>query len=170
MSAPLTAARVIELLGLVPLEGEGGMYRQTYESARTLDGAAAGTAIYYLLEEDTFSHFHKLTGDEVYHFYLGDAVELWELLPDGTGRCTVLGPDLAGGQAVQHTVPAGHWQGSRLAPGGRWALLGTTMCPGYTPAGYTHADRAQLLAQYPAWARAVCALTAGPGQEEKDVR
>ena len=107
----MTAQQVIDALGLVPLAGEGGMYRQTYASARTLDGAAAGTAIYYLLTEHSFSHLHRLTGDEMYHFYLGDAVELCELLPDGAGRVTVLGQDLAAGHAVQHLVPAGVWQG-----------------------------------------------------------
>lgn len=159
MSAPLTAGQVIRLLGLVPLEGEGGMHRQTYASPRALDGAPAGTAIYYLLTANSFSHLHRLTGDEVYHFYLGDPVELCELLPDGTGRVTILGQDLAAGQAVQHTVEAGVWQGSRLAPGGAWALLGTTMCPGYTPACYTHGCRQELLARYPAYAAQIAALT-----------
>ena len=155
----MTAQQVIDALGLVPLAGEGGMYRQTYASARTLDGAAAGTAIYYLLTEHSFSHLHRLTGDEMYHFYLGDAVELCELLPDGAGRVTVLGQDLAAGYAVQHLVPAGVWQGSRLAPGGKWALLGTTMCPGYTDGGYEHGRRETLAAQYPAFAPYIEALT-----------
>ena len=114
----MTAQQVIDALGLVPLAGEGGMYRQTYASARTLDGAAAGTAIYYLLTEHSFSHLHRLTGDEMYHFYLGDAVELCELLPDGAGRVTVLG-HVAGlapcagrqmGAAGHHDVPRLHGQ------------------------------------------------------------
>ena len=41
------------------------------------------------------------------------------------------------------------WQGSKLAPGGKWALLGTTMSPGFDPADYEHGEAAPLIAQYP---------------------
>lgn len=155
----MTAQEVIQALGLEPLEGEGGMFRQTYVSREVLNGAAAGTAIYYLLTERSFSHLHRLTGDEVYHFYLGDPVELLELLPDGSSRLTVLGGRLQEGQVPQHPVYAGNWQGSRLRPGGRWALLGTTMCPGYTQEGYEHGSRAALEQAYPDRAELIRALT-----------
>ncbi len=145
----INAQAIIELLGLRPLEGEGGMALRTYESAWTIDGKPAGTAIYYLLSGDAFSHLHRLSGDEVYHFYLGDPVSLLELLPDGSFRTTILGPRLREGHRVQYTVPAGHWQGSRLLPGGHFALLGTTMCPGYTPESYEHGDGAVLKSAYP---------------------
>ncbi len=156
----MSAEEVIARLGLTPLSGEGGLCRQTYVSGvRTEGGEAAGTAIFYLLRGDSFSHLHRLTGDEVYHFYLGDPVELVELLPDGTARRTVLGGDIAAGQEVQHLVPAGNWQGSRLAEGGAWALMGTTMCPGYTDEGYEHGDAEALLARYPQAAGEIRALT-----------
>lgn len=156
----LTAETVIELLGLTPLAGEGGLCRQTYVSGvKTWSGEAAGTAIYYLLRETSFSHFHRLTGDEVYHFYLGDPVELTELKPDGTASVTVLGQDLSAGEQVQHLVPAGNWQGSRLAEGGKWALLGTTMCPGYTDSCYEHGDAEKLSSEYPQMAEMIGKLT-----------
>ena len=79
----LTEEEVIELLGLVPLEGEGGMAAETWRSTvMTQGGETAGTAIFYFLRGRAFSHLHRLTGDEMYHFYLGDAVEMLELLPD----------------------------------------------------------------------------------------
>lgn len=155
-----TAKQVIDALGLVPLPVEGGMVLETYQSAaRTDDGSPMGSAIYYLLQGNAFSHLHRLAGDELYHFYLGDPVELVELLPDGSVRKTVLGGDLMHGECVQHLVPAGNWQGSRLADGGSWALLGTTMCPGYTADGYEHGDRSVLLTQYPAASAVIRALT-----------
>lgn len=151
----MKAADIKEALGLTPLPVEGGIHKQTYCSALPMtraDGSEgpAGTAIYYMLEEDTFSHMHRLTGDEIYHFYLGDAVELLELKPDGTAHTIVLGTDLGAGQQVQYLVRAGSWQGSRLKPGGNYALLGTTMCPGYTDDCYEHGDVAILEGQYPA--------------------
>src|SRR5207245_2095434 len=91
----------------------------------------AGTAIYYLLTPDTFSALHRLPTDEVYHFYLGDPVEMLQLWPDGSGRVGTLGQDVRAGQLLQVIVPRGVWQGSRLRPGGAFALLGTTMAPGF---------------------------------------
>ena len=147
----MTAEQVIKALGLIPLEGEGGLVKETYRSTwKTESGEAAGTAIFYFLRGNAFSHLHRLTGDEIYHFYLGDPVELTELLPDGGVRKTVLGSGITDGETVQYLVPGGNWQGSRLRPGGEWALLGTTMCPGYRQEEYEHGDQEVLLKMYPA--------------------
>lgn len=156
----LTAEQVIAALGLIPLSEEGGLVRETYRSeVKTEDGEAAGTAIFYLLRGNSFSHLHRLTGDEMYHFYLGDPVELVELLPDGTMKKTVLGSDITVGECLQHLVPAGNWQGSRLKDGGSFALLGTTMCPGYRPEGYEHGNGDALIKHYPAAEKEIRLLT-----------
>lgn len=155
----MTAEEIIQALGLEPLPVEGGLTTQTYLSRFSIDGQPAGTAIYYLLRGSAFSHLHQLTGDEMYHFYLGDPVELTQLLPDGSVKTTVLGTDIAAGQRPQLLVPAGVWQGSRLAPGGSFALLGTTMWPGYTPECYRHGDSAELARQYPQAAEIIARLT-----------
>ena len=155
----LSVEELIKKLQLEPLPPEGGMHRQTYVSTLSIGGVPAGTAIYYLLSGEDFSHLHRLPRGEMYHFYLGDPVELTELLPDGTFRRTVLGQDLGAGQEVQHMVEPGTWQGSRLAPGGRFALMGTTMCPGYTPDCYEQGDRETRLAAYPGAAEEIMQLT-----------
>jgi predicted cupin superfamily sugar epimerase len=167
----LTAERLIALLGLVPLPVEGGHFRQTWIADETLAGEAlparygrskpAGTAIYYLLTDDpdSFSALHRLATDEVYHFYLGDPVEMLMLHADGRSESVLLGPDLETGQRVQHVVPRGVWQGSRLRAGGRFALLGTTMAPGFDVADYEGGGRAALVREYPGAAAAIRALT-----------
>jgi len=166
----LSADALIRLLDLAPLPVEGGHFRETWRSEVTLAadardgrGRAAGTAIYYLLTDapDDFSALHRLPTDEVYHFYLGDPVELVMLHPDGRAGTAVLGHDLAAGQRVQLVVPRGTWQGSRVAPGGRVALLGTTMAPGFDPADYEGGLRADLVARYPSAAPLIEALTRG---------
>jgi predicted cupin superfamily sugar epimerase len=161
---------LIERLGLEPLHGEGGHYRETWRAdeavsagslpARYVGPRAFGTAILYLLthDPDSFSAIHRLPTDEVYHFYLGDPVELLELR-EGGGTVVVLGPDLAAGQRVQHVVPRGTWQGSSLLPGGRWALLGTTMAPGFEFADYEAGEREALLAGWPGHAERIRGLT-----------
>ena len=119
---------------------------------RIWDGSKpAGTAIYYLLSDDpdSFSALHRLPTDEVYHFYLGDPVELLLLAPDGGSDVARLGSDLRRGERVQFVVPHGAWQGSRLRPGGRWALLGTTMAPGFDPSDFELGRAAELAERWP---------------------
>lgn len=143
------AKAVVERLGLVPLEGEGGMYANTYCSKRTTEGAAIGGAIYYLLHGKAFSHFHVLTGDELWFYHMGDAVELVTLWPDGSWKITRLGNDLEKGEVPQFTVPAGVWMGACMAEGGEFALMSTATFPGYTGGSYTHANAEALLRQWP---------------------
>ncbi len=147
-----TPAELIDGLGLEPLPLEGGFYRETYRSALPFGGKAASTAIYYLLTADAFSALHRLPTDEVFHLYLGGPVRMLQLFPDGTGRVLLVGQDVLGGQSPQVVVPAGVWQGSRLADGVTFALLGTTMAPGFDFADYEASDRAELTRLYPAFA------------------
>ena len=167
----MTAEELIRHLGLEPLPIEGGYFRQTYRSDETIarsalpgrypSGRVFGTAIYYLLrdEPDCFSAMHRLPTEEIYHFYLGDPVELLLLKPEGGSERVVLGPDLLGEQHVQFVVPRGVWQGSRLRKGGQWALLGTTIAPGYDPSDYEGGEREDLLRRYPQEAELIRVLT-----------
>ena len=95
----------------------------------------------------------------MYHYYLGDPVEMLLLLPDGTSQVLVLGHDLEAGQAVQAVAPRGAWQGARLRPGGKFALLGTTMAPAFDPSDFELGQRDELLRQYPERAEMIRALT-----------
>ena len=141
--------KIIDKLNLQPLEEEGGMHRQTYVGKLNNDKKPSSTAIYYLLTKDSFSHLHRLPYDEIWHFYGGDTVDLFELLPDGSHKTTKLGSDVINNEEPQRIVYAGAWMGARLAKGGKYALLGTTMAPGYIHDDYEHGDRNKLVAQYP---------------------
>ena len=164
-----TADELIALLNLQPHPKEGGFFRETYRAPEAWPAAAlparyrgdrsASTAIYYLLTPNSFSALHRLQTDEVFHFYLGSPVRMLQLLPDGTGRTLVLGPDIRNGQHVQVVVPRGVWQGSLLEPGGDFALLGCTVAPGFEYADYESGGRDALLAQYPAFADLIRRLT-----------
>jgi predicted cupin superfamily sugar epimerase len=161
--SPMTANEIKALLKLDPHPVEGGFYRRTYTSPGTVDlprGARAqGTAIYYLLEAGTFSEIHVLESDELFHFYLGDPVEMLHLYPDGRSAVVILGPDLPAGHQVQVVVPAGVWQGTRLIGDGKVALLGCTVTPGFDFADYRNAQYAELVASWPAQAERIRALT-----------
>lgn len=135
--------------GLEPIPREGGLFRQTWAGPERADGRPEGTAIVALLTADDYSALHRLPTDEIWHFYLGDPLELLLLAPDGTSRTVVLGPDVLSGQQPQTTVPAGTWMGGRVVAGGAWTFFGCTMAPGFTFAGYEHGDPAELTARHP---------------------
>jgi predicted cupin superfamily sugar epimerase len=167
------AAAIIAALGLVPHPKEGGWFREIYRAAETLPEHALGgryagpravsTAIYYLLTPMTFSALHRLAGDEVFHFYAGDPVEQLRLYADGSGEIVTIGNNLASGHRPQVLVPRGVWQGARLAPGGRYALLGCTVAPGFDYADYESGNRAALAADYPGFTEQISALAAISG-------
>ncbi|WP_263359363.1 cupin domain-containing protein [Acidicapsa ligni] len=159
----MTANEIKMILGLEAHPVEGGYFRRTYVSKLNVElergTRAAGTAIYYLLEPDTFSEMHVLSSDELFHFYLGDPVEMLQLWPDGHTELVILGQDLAAGQHVQLLVPAGVWQGMRLIGDGKAALLGCSVTPGFDFADYIGGTCAELAAKWPEQSEMITELT-----------
>jgi hypothetical protein len=165
----ITADEIKAALGLETLPMEGGYFTETYRAGESLPESALpegyggprslATAIYYLLTPGTFSAMHRLRTDEVYHFYAGSPVEMLQLHPGGPVRTVTLGPDILGDMRLQAVVPKGVWQGSRLIKGGEFALLGTTMAPGFDPADYEHGSREELIESFPEARELITALT-----------
>ena len=159
----MTANEVKAMLGLMPHPREGGWFVRTWE-AEELVSAAVGerrtsTAIYYLLEPETFSEMHVLESDEIFHHYLGGAVEMLQLFADGTSARVVIGKDLEAGERPQHVVRRGVWQGSRLVQAEGWALLGCSVSPGFEFVDYKDAPAEDLIGKWPGEAEMIRALT-----------
>ena len=132
---------------------EGTLFRSTWRSAaEATGGGPAGTAMIGLYAESpaSMSCFHRLTHDEVWHAYAGDAFTLLLLYPDGRTETVRMGTNAAVGERVQFVVPAGVWQAGALESGGRFALFGCTMAPGFTGECFEAGDAESLRAQYPA--------------------
>jgi predicted cupin superfamily sugar epimerase len=157
---PMTADEIIKKFELVPLPSEGGYYKETYRSDIPKINAAefqiessssrnACTAILYLVIPKSFSALHKVKSDEIFHFHGGDAVEMIQI--DNAGKLTrfIMGTDLAAGDLPQVVVPRGVWQGLRLNDGGKWALMGTTVAPGFEFEDFALGDRDLLRKQFP---------------------
>jgi len=165
----ITTDQIKSLLNLKPHLTEGGFFVETYRSSEYISrnslpdrydsDRSLGTAIYYLLTPETFSAIHRLQTDEIFHFYLGDPVEMLQLWPDGSGRIFTLGHDILNGMEPQIIVPRGIWQGARLRPGGRFALLGTTVAPGFEFNDYESGRRETLVASHPQFRDLIVALT-----------
>jgi len=165
------AQKLIAQLGLEKIPVEGAWFQVTYGSADHLPAAAlparygsprvAGTAIYALVTRDDFSALHRLKTDEIWHFYVGDPIELLLLHPDGRTEVILLGADLAAGQRPQFTVPAGVWMGARPLPATAeaYALFGCTMAPGFDYADFEPGYRDELERAYPARRELIAQLT-----------
>lgn len=164
-----TVDEIIRALDLRPLPSEGGLFREMYRSHHVLPAGALpqdvggsrslATAIYYLITPDDFSALHRVRGDEVFHFYMGDPIDLWQLREDGTSAWTTLGTNLADGMRPQVVVPGGVWQALVLRRGGSFALLGTTMAPGFDVADFELGERTALVKQFPAFSAEIERLT-----------
>jgi predicted cupin superfamily sugar epimerase len=144
--------RLIDHYGLQPLPVEQTLYRSTWVSQEQLPGGGpVGTAIVamYLADPPSRSLFHRLAADEVWHFYRGDPIRLVLLDPGGTTREVVLGHDHSKGQYVQYVIRAGTWQAGELVEGGRFALFGCTMAPGFVGASFEGGTISTLSARYP---------------------
>jgi len=153
----LTPKQIIEWLKLQPNRVEGGYFAGTYESTSRVPGPCAGSAtedrplcsaIYYLLDHDTRSVIHRVTGDMIYHFYGGDPVEMLLLYPEGfasRSEVCMFSSDIAAGGRPMKVIPGGTWLGSRLTPGGVYSLMGVTMAPGFDPKDYAIGKRDDLV-------------------------
>jgi len=160
----------IEKLGLAP-HPEGGYYRQTYRAELTIEEAAlpagfggsraASTAIYFLLEGEDFSAFHRLQSDEVWHFYAGEPLVVHVLARGGGCSQILLGRDLEAGQVLQAVVPAGSWFASHVADWKSWALVGCTVAPGFEFEDFEMGKREGLIRLYPQHGELIERLTRG---------
>ena len=138
---------------------EGGFFTRTYHSSGLIPKAALpeeftgeryySTAIVFLLKENDFSALHRLKQDEVWHFYLGGALRLVMISPDGKFSETILGQNVAAGEVVQAVVPAGCWFGAKPAKGAVFSFVGCTVAPGFDFADFELAKRSEILPRFP---------------------
>ena len=129
----LGANEIIRLLNMAP-HPEGGHYAETYRAGG--DGRAVLTAIYYLLEVDQVSAWHRVDAEEVWLWHAGGPLALTLSPPDGKGASSItLGPDLRAGQRPQAVIPAHHWQTAETL--GHWTLVSCVVAPGFEFSGFT---------------------------------
>jgi predicted cupin superfamily sugar epimerase len=138
---------------------EGGWYKQTYESGETIVVSALpsrfpgnrsfSTAIYFLLEKENFSAFHRIKSDECWHFYSGDPLNVYIIHPDGKLETVLLGSDFEKGQQFQFVVPANCWFASRPAEESEYCFVGCTVAPGFDFEDFELANADELSTMYP---------------------
>ena len=148
---------LINHLGLQP-HPEGGYYKETYRSSgiiplHCLSSNFKGdrhyaTAIYFLLQQDDFSAFHRIRSDECWHFYEGGTLLIHVIDQQGTYTCIRLGRNIDQGELYQFVVPAGAWFAAEPAHTD-FALVGCSVSPGFDFADFELATADSLVREYP---------------------
>ena len=120
------------------------------------DGRPAGSALYFMLTPEEPVKLHRIRNDQLYHYYLGDPLELVVMRTDGSSAKVTIGPDIAAGQHVQYFIPGDTFHTARVR--GRWFLGASTEWPGVIPADVELGDAAALAKRYPAVAQEILTL------------
>jgi len=138
---------------------EGGFYKEIYRSEELIPSDALpvrytgirsySTSIYFLLEKNDFSAFHRLRSDEIWHFYEGGPCELHILTPEGELLHQVLGRDIETDQHFQVVVPKECWFAANPKDGSDYSFVGCTMAPGFSFEDFELADYEVLSGRYP---------------------
>ena len=92
---------------------------------------------------------HRIKNDQLYHYYLGDPIEVL-LLRDGVSELVVVGPNIVGGHRVQLFIPGGTFHTARITRKRRWFLGASTEWPGVVlEEDVELGDANQLAAKFP---------------------
>jgi uncharacterized protein len=169
MTAELTAEEICRVLDLEP-NATCGSVRVSFVSKLSIgagglpapfaDGQPLGSALYFLVTPDAPVRLHRIRNDQLYHYYLGDPLELFMLHADGSSERVIVGPDLRGGQRMQLLIPSNTFHTARVIGDRRWFLGGSTEWPGVMPADVEIGNLDELASSYPAVAPDLRAIAA----------
>lgn len=152
------AQQIIEKLKLEQ-HPEGGFFRETYRSVDEIDegnldskykgSRSYATCIYFLLTSDSFSAFHRIIQDEIWHFYDGSPLLLHIITNEGSYSSVIIGDDIANGETPQFVVPGGCWFAANVVNNDDYSLLGCTVSPGFDFRDFELPEQKELLLKFP---------------------
>lgn len=148
---------------------EGGSFKEVYRSSLVLNRLQlpaefsgdrnVSTSIYFLLEQGQFSAFHRIASDELWHFYFGDPLVIYEIEQNGTAKEHLLGNNPENNESFQCVIKAGNWFASKPATGSEYSLAGCTVSPGFDFDDFELAEPKQLCEAFPRHAQLIHSLT-----------
>lgn len=163
-----TAAYWIDQLGL-QAHPEGGYFYESYRSSETIEQKHLperyggdrhyASAIYFLLQEYDFSAFHKLLSDEIWHYYAGDALNIYLFNRNNQLETYTLGKNLNKGEKMQILIPHGHWFAAEVTEKTGYCLAGCTTSPAFEYEDLEIGHRKQLISMFPEYAKLIERLT-----------
>lgn len=144
---------------------EGGYFKEVYRSEDTLAQSAlparyagarsCATSIYFLIESENFSAFHRIQSDEIWHFYTGSTIRMHIIHPDGKLETHLIGPNFDQGEVFQLVIPHSCWFAASVDAQDAYALVGCGVAPGFDFVDFELGTAAQLVADFPQHAEVI---------------
>ena len=169
MTAELTATEICSLLNLEP-NATCGSVRVSFVSQQPIapgglpapfaDGRPLGSALYFLVTPGAPVRLHRIRNEQLYHYYLGDPLEVFLLHAGGNSERVIVGPDIRDGERLQLRIPGNTFHTARVIGRQRWFLGGSTEWPGVVPADVEIGKVVDLAESYPAVAADLRAIAA----------
>ena len=148
---------------------EGGYFKETYRSSGSIANENLSTefigdrnystGIYFLLTSDSFSAFHKINQDEMWHFYLGTTLKLHMISPEGKYSYVLIGNDILNNEVPQFVVPAQYWFAAEVMQENSYAFTGCTVAPGFDFKDFVLPKRKELIQLFPKHKEVITRLT-----------
>jgi uncharacterized protein len=158
MPENVTADEIRTLLKLEP-NATWGFVRETYKSDLSIapgglptpfdGGRPLGSALYFMVTPAAPVKLHRIKNDQLYHYYLGDPIEVLMLRANGDSELVVVGPNIVGGQLLQLFIPGNTFHTARITGKHRWFLGASTEWPGVIPEDVELGNVEQLAVKYP---------------------
>jgi hypothetical protein len=142
------AQEYVDSLGLLP-HPEGGFYRETYRSSKTIGERDLKTAIYFLITSNNISRFHRIQSDEMWYFHDGSPLSVHILSKENGHQIHKVGLNLSKGESPQFLVPANTIFGSSLDEENTFSLVSCTVAPGFDFVDFELFTTEELLKQFP---------------------
>jgi hypothetical protein len=138
---------------------EGGYFSEEYRSDelhhkdflpdRYTSERHFSTAIYFLIEGDDFSSFHRLKSDELWHFYEGGTVKIIMINNEGKLKTNLLGTNFEQNESPLVIIEKNSWFAAELVDKNSYALVGCTVSPGFDFNDFSLANPDELIKLFP---------------------
>lgn len=159
---------IINKLDLAP-HPEGGFYKETYRSEGFVqkdslsevysDKRNYSTCIYFVITSESFSAWHKIHQEEIWHFYLGSSITIHLISPEGEYSSIILGNDISKGEIPQYIVQGEWWFAVTVNTENSYALTGCTVAPGFDFNDFILPTRKELIEIFPHLNQEITLLT-----------
>lgn len=151
---------IIENLNL-EVHPEGGYFRRTYCAPVKINHheRAIGSSIYYYLEDNDFSAWHRVDCDEMWHFYSGNELVLYLIDSRGHLSSIQMGDPLNDDNTPQYLIPSGTWLAAEIKGNQGYGLVGCTCFPEFEFRGFEMPPREKLLQEFPQHKEIIIKLT-----------
>ncbi|MEG2069905.1 MAG: cupin domain-containing protein [Bacteroidales bacterium] len=150
----MTAAQLIRTLQLIP-HPEGGYFRQLYGNEPNQEKEKSVSTIYYLLENEQFSAFHRLSNIEIWYFHAGEPIFLYVI--DEWGELIIHTLSLEG--ECQVVIYPNQWFAADIPSKKGFTLVGCAVVPAFTFDHFELADSQQLIQKFPQHQSLIMRLT-----------